>query len=205
MRLKEYHICNLLDDYDEILKRCRDIESISASFDFIPRTRIIIDESTIVFEQEYVKASPTTKLNDKEKLQVLELFSSNLNSVNQMGFVHGDVKRTNVIFDGSKLILIDLEPSFRQIRHGVKVVMCSAPLRSLNDLKMKTVTSETDKIGFYLLCKKLMNIGIPLRHPKEFMNRRRGGMEFLPLNESEFVALSFGQIYDFFEAEFETL
>ena len=36
--------------------------------------------------------------------------------------------------------------------------MSAVPLRSLNDLKNKTITEETDKIGFYLTCNRLMNI-----------------------------------------------
>ena len=64
----------------------------------------------------------------------------------------------NVIYDGIRLNLIDLEPSFNQIKYGKKVVMSAVPLRSLNDLKNKTITEETDKIGFYLTCNRLMNI-----------------------------------------------
>ena len=72
------------------------------------------------------------------------------------GFAHGDINSSNVLYDGLTLNLIDLEPSFKQIKYGKKVVMSKVPLRSLNDLKNKTITIETDKIGFYLTCNMLI-------------------------------------------------
>ena len=40
---KKYCINNLLDNYDDILKRCHLIEKILSSVSFIPNTQISID------------------------------------------------------------------------------------------------------------------------------------------------------------------
>ena len=77
--------------------------------------------------------------------------------------------------------------------------MSAVPLRSLNDLKNKTITIETDKIGFYLTCNRLMNIPLNLGDQRELMKKRRDGFEFLPMKESEFMKLAFGQIFDDFK------
>ena len=81
--------------------------------------------------------------------------------------------------------------------------MSSVPLRSLNDLKNKTITVETDKIGFYLTCNRLMNIPLNLGKQRELMKKRRNGFEFLPKKESEFMKLSFVQIFDDFKASLD--
>jgi hypothetical protein len=129
---------------------------------------------------------------------LLEQFAKDLDSLIPYGFVHGDINSTNVLFDGIRLKLIDLEPSFKQVKYGKKVVMSAVPLRSLNDLKNKTITVETDKIGFYLTCNRFMNIPLDIADQRELMKERRDGFEFLPMKESEFMKLSFPQIFDYF-------
>ena len=119
------------------------------------------------------------------------------------GFAHGDINSSNVLYDGIRLNLIDLEPSFKQMKYGKKVVMSAVPLRSLNDLKNKTITIETDKIGFFLTCNRLINIPINLGNQRELMKKRRNGFEFLPVKESEFMKLSFTQIFDDFKASLD--
>ena len=77
--------------------------------------------------------------------------------------------------------------------------MSAVPLRSLNDLKNKTITIETDKIGLYLTCNRFMNIPLDIGDQRELMKKRRDGFEFLPMKESEFMKLSFVQIFDDFK------
>ena len=73
--------------------------------------------------------------------------------------------------------------------------MSAVPLRSLNDLKNKTITEETDKIGFYLTCNRLMNIPLNLGNKRELMKKRRNGFEILPRKESEFMKFNFVYIF----------
>ena len=150
MKLKIYSFKNLLDDYNEIIKRCSLIKEVSYSVSFIPKTQIIIGDETLVYKQYLIEKQSYKNLNNQKKIELLSQFANDLDNLVQYDFVHGDINSSNVLYDGIRLNLIDLEPSFKQIKYGKKVVMSAVPLRSLNDLKNKTITLETDKIGFYL-------------------------------------------------------
>ena len=198
VKIKEYLLKNLLDDYDDIIKRCHLIKEVSNSVSFIPNTQITISGKTLVYEQELLEKHNYRGLTNQKKIELLGQFSKDLDSLIPYGFVHGDINYSNVLYDGIRLNLIDLEPSFKQIKYGKKVVMSGVPLRSLIDLKNRTITVETDKIGFYLSCNRLMNIPLNLDNQRELMKKRRNGYEFLPMKESEFMKLSFPQIFDYF-------
>ena len=200
---KEYKVENLLDDYNDILKRCHLIEKVSNTVPFIPSTKITINDESLIYQQEWIKRQNYKDLNSQQKIGLLEQFAKDLDSLIPYGFVHGDINSTNVLFDGIRLNLIDLEPSFKQVKYGKKVVMSAVPLRSLNDLKNKTITIETDKIGFYLTCNRFMNIPLDIGDQRELMKERRNGFEFLPMKESEFMKLSFVQIFDDFKASLD--
>ena len=199
IKIKEYHCENLLDDYNDIVKRCHLIEKVSNSVSFIPNTQITINGESLKYKQDLIKRKNYKDLNNQQKIGLLEQFAKDLDSLIPYGFVHGDINSTNVLYDGIRLNLIDLEPSFKQIKYGKKVVMSAVPLRSLNDLKNKTVTLETDKIGFYLTCNRFMNIPLDIGDQRELMKKRRDGFEFLPIKESDFMKLSFLQIFDYFK------
>ncbi len=200
---KEYQVEKLLDDYNDILKRCHLIEKVSNTVPFIPSTKITINDESLIYQQEWIKRQNYKDLNSQQKIGLLEQFAKDLDSLIPYGFVHGDINSTNVLFDGIRLNLIDLEPSFKQVKYGKKVVMSAVPLRSLNDLKNKTITIETDKIGFYLTCNRFMNIPLDIGDQRELMKERRNGFEFLPMKESEFMKLSFVQIFDDFKASLD--
>ena len=199
IKIKEYHCENLLDDYNDIVKRCHLIEKVSNSVSFIPNTQITSNGESLKYQQDLIKRQNYKDLNSQQKIELLKQFAQDLDSLVPYGFVHGDINSTNVLYDGVRLNLIDLEPSFKQLKYGKKVVLSAVPLRSLIDLKNKTVTIETDKIGFYLTCNRLMNIPINLGNQRELMKKRRDGFEFLPLKESEFMKLPFVQIFDDFK------
>ena len=203
IKIKEYHCENLLDDYNDIVKRCHLIEKVSNSVSFIPNTQITINGESLKYKQDLIKRKNYKDLNNQQKIGLLEQFAKDLDSLIPYGFVHGDINSTNVLFDGIRLKLIDLEPSFKQVKYGKKVVMSAVPLRSLNDLKNKTITVETDKIGFYLTCNRFMNIPLDIADQRELMKERRDGFEFLPMKESEFMKLSFVQIFDDFKTSLD--
>lgn len=125
--------------------------------------------------------------------------------MSKIGFVHGDIHRLNIIFYGNRLNLIDLEPSFKQRRHGKVTFMSSAPKLSINDRRNKTITLETDKIGYYFYCYNLFQkeyFNIPL---KEIISKRRNKeWEFLPLKEADFVKLDFISIWGLFAREYKS-
>ena len=203
IKVKEYQLANLLDDYDNIVQRCYLIEQVSNSVSFIPDTQITINGESIKYEQDLIKRENYKHLKNQKKIKLLGQFANDLDSLIPYDFVHGDINSSNVLYDGIRLNLIDLEPSFKQIKYGKKVVMSAVPLRSLNDLKNRTITIETDKIGFYLTCNRLMNIPHNLGNQRALMKKRRDGFEFLPIKESEFMKLSFVQIFDDFKTSLD--
>ena len=195
IKVKKYNFRYLLDDYNSIINRCHLIEEVSENFSFIPNTRITINDKYLLYEQDLIKKQDYSKKNNAEKLELLKLFAQDLDRLSETGFSHGDIKLSNVLYDGTRLILIDLEPSFKQIKYGKRVVMSAVPLRSINDLNNKTISSETDKIGFYLMCNKFLKIPLNIRNSGDLMKKRRNGFEFLPIKESEFMKFNFVDIF----------
>lgn len=194
---KSYRRENLLWEWELIEERCNLIENASAKFDFIPKVNFINLEDVLIYNQILVKKHSLSKIDNSEKLEILSSFANNLQKMTDYGLVHGDIKRSNVIFDGDKLNLIDWEPAFKQIRRGKKIVLSTRPTRSLNDLKNKTVTFETDKLGFYLFCLQSLNIKNLYKQDKDFIKKRkRDNYMYTPIDEYKFVSLSYKKVFN---------
>lgn len=157
---------------------------VSSEFDFIPKVRIIVDDAGITYEQERISASLWSDLDAICKQVVVDRLARDLGRLALTGFVHGDIHARNLIFDGERLLLIDLEPSFRQIRHGKRVLMISVP-RSTADRASRHPSVETDKIGFYLAAMKLL--GHPVRGLPMYADRAERLRKALPCPERDFL------------------
>tara|TARA_B110000008_G_scaffold278187_1_gene321247 strand:- start:2097 stop:2762 length:666 start_codon:yes stop_codon:yes gene_type:complete len=209
VKTKQYHLSNLLDTYEHIIARCTLIEQVSQSVDFIPKTHITIKDDILLYEQEFIQREKLHLISHDKKYQLLNEFAFNLDSLQSFNFVHGDINSSNVLYDGKTLNLIDLEPSFRQRKFGKKIVTSAVPLRSLNDIKNKSISVETDKIGYYLYGMRFVDkaVQFPIPNKREFgkavqfpnkrelSKQRKQGMEFLPIQERLFLQLSFKNIY----------
>lgn len=199
--IKTYQLENLLVPIEIVKKRCDLLEELTKETECLLPTSFQFKASTLIYEQELL--SPNIKFNKnldfKTKLILLKKFSECLDYLAEKGFVHGDIHRRNILYNGNRLFLVDLEPCFHQIRSGKKVVMSSLPRRSLNDIKNDTVTNETDKIGYFLLCHELFNLKISNLPQKELYNlRKSNNYEMLPVPEKEFLQLAFYEIYSLF-------
>ena len=75
VKIKEYHLKNLLDDYNEIIKRCHLIKEVSNSVSFIPNTQITISDKTLVYEQELIEKHNYRDLNNQKKIKLLGQFA----------------------------------------------------------------------------------------------------------------------------------
>ncbi len=212
VKTKQYHLANLLDNYEQIIARCTSIEQVSQAVNFIPNTRIIIKDDILLYEQEFIQKKSSRLISIDKKYQLLNEFASNLDSLQSFNFVHGDINSSNVLYDGKTLNLIDLEPSFRQRKFGKKIVTSAVPLRSLSDIKNKNISVETDKIGYYLYGMRFVDkaVQFPIPNKREFgkavqfpnkrelSKQRKQGMEFLPIQEQLFLQLSFKEIFEKF-------
>ena len=192
---KKYYIKNLLDKYENIMERCHLIERVSKEMDFIPETKLSINDSFIIYVQNFIIKKPFISLSTFFKKKILLNFANNLDLLNKEKFVHGDINITNIIYDGNKLNLIDLEPSFKQIKFNKRVTMSYTLSRSVNDLKYKTISSETDKIGFFLVCKDLLETTFFKENIEDIIKKRKSGYNFLPIKESTFMKFNFSEIY----------
>ena len=209
VKTKQYHLADLLDNYEQIIARCTLIEQVSQAVNFIPNTRIIIKDDILLYEQEFIQKKSSRLISIDKKYQLLNEFAFNLDSLQSFNFVHGDINSSNVLYDGKTLNLIDLEPSFRQRKFGKKIVTSAVPLRSLSDIKNKNISVETDKIGYYLYGMRFVDkaVQFPIPNKREFgkavqfpnkrelSKQRKQGMEFLPIQEQLFLQLSFKEIF----------
>ena len=195
VKTKQYHLADLLDNYEQIIARCTLIEQVSQAVNFIPNTRIIIKDDILLYEQEFIQNKSSRLISIDKKYQLLYEFASNLESLQSFNFVHGDINSSNVLYDGKTLNLIDLEPSFRQRKFGKKIVTSAVPLRSLSDIKNKNISVETDKIGYYLFGMRFVDKAVQLPNKRELSKQRKQGMEFLPIQEQLFLQLSFKEIF----------
>ncbi len=114
IKVKEYQLANLLDDYDNIVQRCYLIEQVSNSVSFIPDTQITINGESIKYEQDLIKRENYKHLKNQKKIKLLGQFANDLDSLIPYDFVHGDINSSNVLYDGIRLNLIDLEPSLNR-------------------------------------------------------------------------------------------
>jgi len=110
---KTYEKENLHWEWELILERCNLIEHASRNFDFIPKVKFINLDNELIYNQTLVEKHNFNKIEKNEKLAILHYFANNLQKMTDFGLIHGDIKRSNVVFDGIKLNLIDWEPSFK--------------------------------------------------------------------------------------------
>ena len=139
----------LKDDYSKILKRVSIINSFVDYNLSIPTTVVTIEKDEIIIEQKYLKKA--SKLNDipefiREKM-IVDI-EATIDTLHSIGFVHGDINRKNIIYAENKLWLIDIEPSLKQIKNGMKKWMVTSPYAAPEDLKNKNITEATDIYAF---------------------------------------------------------
>lgn len=147
--IKIYKTNILKDDSNQILKRISIINSFVNYNLSIPLTVVTIENDEIVVKQDYLKKAG--KLNDipaikREKL-LLDL-EATIDTLHSIGFVHEDINRKNIIYAENKLWLIDIEPSLKQIKNGLKKWMVTRPYAAPEDLKNKNITEATDIYAF---------------------------------------------------------
>ena len=147
--IKIYKTSILKDDYNQILKRVSIINSFVNYNLSIPLTVVTIDKNEIIVKQNYLKKAG--KLNDipeSKREKLLVDIEATIDTLHSIGFVHGDINRKNIIYAENKLWLIDIEPSLKQIKNGLKKWMVTSPYASPTDLRNKKITEATDIYAF---------------------------------------------------------
>ena len=87
-------------EWELILERCNLIEHASRNFEFINL------DNELIYNQTLVEKHNVNKFEKNVKLEILHYFANNLQKMTDFGLLHGDIKSSNVVFDGIKLNLI---------------------------------------------------------------------------------------------------
>ena len=151
---KRYQQSDLLDkDY---IKRIDLISRITKQLPCLPITSFEYYGDKLFYKQKFIEQKVLP--NDIDSLiSVLEELGEYLEELNSNGFVHGDINSKNLIYNGEKLVVCDLEPSLWQIRNSKRQLMYTPPFISREDFDNNALTYKTDKIGFYHYVEEVLN------------------------------------------------
>jgi hypothetical protein len=115
-----------------------------------------------------------------------------------LGLVHGDMNYSNFIFDGNLLRLIDFEPSFKQVKNQKRILASGLSFRSKNDYQNNSITSETDKVGFYFFCEYHLTQGNNLGYSRSKFYARLNDSLAMKVSEEELIKMKFADILKLF-------
>lgn len=195
---KTYLLEDLIANPKNVEKRCLFIEALCEQFDFLPETHFEFKEDRIIYRQQRITKQNYEHMPGEEKYRYLIDFAKGLDELSRTGFVHGDIKAANVIFNKEKLWLVDLEPALRQRRKGRITLIYTPPYISLNDLRNDKLSQETDKIGFYFFVQRFFDPTYRLKNVKGIMQQRiEENYELFTIPEHRFLLKSFEEILDF--------
>ncbi len=156
-------------------QRLRLIEACSeSSLKSIPRISHVWNGNTLKQTMPLLLHSDFSGVEDAAKTVHLEVLAKNIDCLHANGLIHGDIHPKNVIFTGDQLVLVDFEP-FLERQAGPITYYCSTrPWVAHSDLKNKTLSNLTDRIGFLHTALRLLGIGIPKFNTiRTFRERRK--------------------------------
>jgi hypothetical protein len=172
MYRKVYNKKNFYGNENETISRILNINSLNyPKYNSLVRTSIHSEKDFYLYEQDFLQIIKPYNLS-KDMLFTL---SDSLNYLDEMGFVHGDLNRKNIVFTKSNLKVIDLEPSLYQIKNNKRCLMITMPYISKFDLKNRVITNRTDKLGFiyfilrvnhFLSSKDIVDLSQDLEHSR---------------------------------------
>lgn len=186
--IKKYERSQLLSSSDVIQKRVEMINSFDyKKYKSICDTNISIENDIYLYKQEYVKAK-----KHGVDLQMLYDLAESLAYLQDIGFVHGDINRKNILYTDEGYKIIDFEPDLYQVKNGVKQSMITVPYISNQDKKNNSITNLTDKIGF---CYFLLRISNKFRGKDiVVLSKHLNHYEFLGLKEEKIKKMDYIEI-----------
>ncbi len=140
MIIKTYKIDDLLDDWQT---RTSLIEK------YIPWVRFKESKGILYRETDYRPG--VHKKNGECSRAQLSSLAHKLDDLFTRGIVHGDINQKNVLFNNDEAIVIDWEPSLRQIKNGLNRLISTHPWIDIEDIESKRLTVRTDLVGFTAL------------------------------------------------------
>lgn len=150
---KHYQSKTLLSAPSELQQRWQLIENLSVSIPAFPETTLSTDVTEVQVRQRRIRSTKLDAVAMTARSHLLADLAADLDVMSDTGFVHGDINRKNLLFDGEQLRLVDLEPDLFQTRNGRRTLMVTMPYVAVSDLRSGIVTAATDKLGFACLCR----------------------------------------------------
>ena len=182
---------------DLVIERIEFINKYSKEIDSLAETVISINDNQYHYQQIFIGNEEFHEFPKSVITNHLKNLSQDLDRMSKLGFVHGDLNKKNILFNGQKFVLIDLEPCLEQMINRKKKLMFTIPYWSLNDMRNNKITTETDKISFYSFCKWAFNKSFTITNTLEkFRNRQKSDYQLFSVNENSIINISFLQIVD---------
>lgn len=138
--ISKYSKC-IYDYNEDVLSRIALMKKLSKVSPIFPKFHFEIQEKTIRQYSEPIKSCKWPE--EKTILKKLWIeFKNEIYNMHKYGYVHGDILRKNILFDGCRLRLIDHELSL-VIGKELRVTF---PWVAQEDLIQRNVTQKTDLI-----------------------------------------------------------
>ena len=198
--IKKFSLKNSYNSLVHIKKRCNKINHISKNFLFVPFTLFEVNNYEIISKQIFIISE---KVRRAEKLILLKNLALNLDKLNKLNIVHGDINFKNIVFTKKRIFLIDWEPVLIKRINKNFFLKSTFPYYSFSDLKSKKITRKTDLIGFLFLCERLFSGKI---NTFNFYNLKNDKWleEYTKIKNYIFFKLTFIEIYDLVRLKYKT-
>ena len=197
-KIKNYAFVDLLDEKSSIISRCNLIENASFSISSIPKVNFIFLKDKLLYKQEFVKKEKWKSISLESKKIALTNLAIDLDEMQNLGLVHGDMNYSNFIFDGNLLRIIDFEPSFKQVKNQRRILVSGLSFRSKNDYHSNSISAETDKIGFYFFCEYQLTQGNERGYSRKKFTARLNDSLVMRASEEELIQMKFTDILNLF-------
>jgi len=164
---KKWKLADLGTDKAKYTNRIKLIHSLNGQFSCIREHQFTFDEEFLMLNSEFIK--PCTTSNFNKTLSALEIFASELETINSLSLPHGDIVDRNIIWDGDRFVLVDWEPL---LEYGIApnvFFKSTKPYISKLDLENFSISSNTDKIAFYYFSRKKL-FGWFITNPLEVLH-----------------------------------
>ena len=198
--IKKFSLKNSYNSLVHIKKRCNKINHISKNFLFVPFTLFEVNNYEIISKQIFIISE---KVRRTEKLILLKNLALNLDKLDKLNIVHGDINFKNIVFTKKRIFLIDWEPVLIKRINKNFFLKSTFPYYSFSDLKSKKITRKTDLIGFLFLSERLFSGKV---NTFNFSNLKNDKWleEFTKIKNYIFFKLTFIEIYDLVRLKYKT-
>ena len=198
--IKKFSLKNSYNSLVHIKKRCNKINHISKNFLFVPFTLFKVNNYEIISKQIFIISE---KVRRAEKLILLKNLALNLDKLDKLNIVHGDINFKNIVFTKKRIFLIDWEPVLIKRINKNFFLKSTFPYYSFSDLKSKKITRKTDLIGFLFLSERLFSGKVNAFNFSKLKNDK-WLEEYTKIKNYIFFKLTFIEIYDLVRLKYKT-